>query len=57
VILDEVHERTLNTDVLLGILKQAQIVRGYSNKSPNSLKIIIMSATIDADNMQYYFEK
>jgi HrpA-like RNA helicase len=50
VILDEVHERTIHTDVLLGIVKQAQKAR-LNNSEKNTfqlkpLKIILMSATM-----------
>ena len=50
VILDEVHERTLATDILLGLLKQIA-------KKRRDLKIIVMSATLDAGKFQAYFDK
>jgi pre-mRNA-splicing factor ATP-dependent RNA helicase DHX15/PRP43 len=39
IIIDEAHERTVNTDVLLGLLKRMLVVR-------KALKVVIMSATI-----------
>lgn len=64
VILDEVHERTIHTDVLLGVVKSAQEMRSNkSNKKPNShihlkpLKVILMSATMDVDEFSTYFNK
>ena len=48
IILDEVHERTLSTDILMGLLK------GVAKKRKD-LKIIIMSATLDAVKFQKYF--
>ena len=48
IILDEAHERTLSTDVLMALLKELCLRR-------EDLKIIIMSATLDAEKFRSYF--
>lgn len=48
IILDEAHERTLATDILMALLKQ------LATRRPD-LKIIVMSATLDAEKFQKYF--
>ncbi|SMN22878.1 similar to Saccharomyces cerevisiae YGL120C PRP43 RNA helicase in the DEAH-box family [Maudiozyma saulgeensis] len=48
IVLDEAHERTLATDILMGLLKQVVVRRP-------DLKLIIMSATLDAEKFQRYF--
>ncbi len=48
VILDEVHERSVNSDVLMALLKQ------IASDRPD-FKLVVMSATIDLPKFMNYF--
>lgn len=46
-VLDEVHERSIDSDFLLIVLKRLMIQR-------KDLKVVLMSATVDADRFSAY---
>ncbi|KAJ2422050.1 DEAH-box ATP-dependent RNA helicase prp43, partial [Coemansia sp. RSA 2524] len=48
IILDEAHERTLNTDILMSLMKNIASKRA-------DIKIVVMSATLDSEKFQKYF--
>jgi pre-mRNA-splicing factor ATP-dependent RNA helicase DHX15/PRP43 len=49
VILDEIHERSLNVDALMLCLKELIKRNGH-------LRLIVMSATLNADKFRKYFD-
>ncbi|XP_030068758.1 putative ATP-dependent RNA helicase DHX35 [Microcaecilia unicolor] len=48
--LDEAHERTLYTDIVIGLLKKVQKKRG-------DLRVIVASATLDAEKFKDFFNQ
>ncbi|EAR90543.1 DEAD/DEAH-box helicase, putative (macronuclear) [Tetrahymena thermophila SB210] len=48
--IDDIHERSINTDILLGLLKKIR------RKNPQ-LKLVISSATIDAESISTFFQE
>ena len=50
IIVDEAHERTIFTDILLGILKQQL-------EADKNLKLVVTSATMDIQKMKNFFPK
>ncbi|XP_059163532.1 probable ATP-dependent RNA helicase DHX35 [Physella acuta] len=48
ILLDEAHERALNTDIILGLLRKIQ-------KKRKDLRLIVASATLDAEEMRNFF--
>ncbi|KAL6121918.1 hypothetical protein NUSPORA_01104 [Nucleospora cyclopteri] len=52
IILDEIHERSLNIDILIGLLSKIVKLR---QKRKNYLKILLMSATMDVSTLKNIF--
>ncbi|THV04948.1 P-loop containing nucleoside triphosphate hydrolase protein [Dendrothele bispora CBS 962.96] len=52
IVIDEVHERDVDTDLLLVVLKRVLAERKARNKP---IKVVLMSATIDPTLFQNYF--
>lgn len=54
VMVDEVHERSINIDFTLGLLKRLQANRVQAGLKP--LKIVVTSATLEKQKLSQYFD-
>lgn len=50
VVVDEAHERTVTSDLVLGLLKQL-----LEHRKPPKFRVIVMSATLDAERFATFF--
>jgi ATP-dependent RNA helicase DHR2 len=55
IVVDEVHERSVNVDLILGFLKNL-VENGGTSKRKDPLKVVIMSATADVESLVKFFE-
>lgn len=54
IIVDEIHERSLDVDLLVGFLKLI-LTSDYAGRGGVPVKVVIMSATADVDGIQRFF--
>lgn len=55
IVVDEVHERSVNVDLILGFLRL--LVTNRKSRGGKPLKVVIMSATVDTDKLVRFFDK
>lgn len=56
VVVDEVHERGVNVDLVLGFLKRMQAGGRYEGRGGVPLKVVVMSATGNMEPIHEFFE-
>jgi ATP-dependent RNA helicase DHR2 len=54
IIVDEVHERSVNVDLILGFLRK--LIVNKSARNGKSLKVLVMSATADVNSLVEFFD-
>ncbi|KAF1988287.1 P-loop containing nucleoside triphosphate hydrolase protein [Aulographum hederae CBS 113979] len=55
VVVDEVHERSVNVDMIMGFLR-ALVTRDRGKRKANPLKVAVMSATADMEGLTKFFD-
>ena len=56
VVVDEIHERSVDADLLLGFLKRL-LARKVPERKGAPLKVVVMSATADVEKLRDFFEE
>jgi ATP-dependent RNA helicase DHR2 len=59
VVVDEVHERSVNVDLILGFLRRlvADLESGKTKRRRTPLKVVVMSATADVESLVRFFDE
>ena len=52
--LDDIHEKSINCEILFGFLKKIIYLREETN---NKLKLVITSATLETSKLEAFFKK
>ncbi|USP73258.1 uncharacterized protein yc1106_00532 [Curvularia clavata] len=55
IVVDEVHERSVNVDLILGFLRNLVADRENNKKRKHPLKVVVMSATADVESLVKFF--